>query len=253
MNGVLGGWQLSTKVFWHTGLPFSVTDANAALGNGGGDIFAQPLIAGPLQTSCGESSNYISGTSCLNANGFINSGDSSFTGYSQWSGLGRNSFRGPGYFDMDMALFKNFKLTERLNFGIGAQAFNVLNHPNFANPDSGYGDATFGQITGMLGTPTSPYGNFLGFDSSPRVLQVSGKITFKKARTKKRGAFGFPFFLSGHPFSGPSIASSSGMPKRAPVNTDSVLLTCLFLLFLSAIAALASYATAVVQHPGKIA
>ncbi len=178
MNGVLGGWQLSSKVFWHTGLPFSVTDANAALGNGGGTIFAQPLVAGPLQTSCGESSNYISGTSCLNTNSFINSGASSFTGYTQWSALGRNSFRGPGYFDMDAALFKNFKLTERLSFGLGAQAFNVLNHPNFNNPDSGYGDATFGQITGMLGTPTSPYGNFLGFDSSPRVLQVSGKITF---------------------------------------------------------------------------
>ncbi|MBV8808983.1 MAG: TonB-dependent receptor [Acidobacteriaceae bacterium] len=178
LNGVLGGWQLSSKIFWHTGLPFSVTDANAALGNGGGTILAQPLVSGSLQTSCGESNNYVSGISCLNANAFINSGASTFTGYTQWSQLGRNNFRGPGYFDMDMYLFKNFRITERLSFGLGAQAFNVLNHPNFGLPDSGLGDATFGQITSMVGTPTSPYGNFLGFDSSPRVLQISGKVTF---------------------------------------------------------------------------
>ena len=179
MNEVLGGWQLSSKVFWRTGLPFSVTDANAALGNGGGTILAQPVLgAGAPQTSCGASDNYISGTSCLNANAFINSGAATFEGYTMWSAQGRNTFRGPHYFDVDMALFKNFKVTERVNFALGAQAFNVLNHPNFANPDSGFGDPTFGQITAMTGTPTSPYGNFLGFDSSPRILQISGKITF---------------------------------------------------------------------------
>lgn len=178
MNEVFGGWQLSTKVFWRTGLPFSVTDANAALGNGGGTILAQPLVSTGLQTTCGESSNYVSGLPCLNANGFINSAAASFTGYTAWSQQGRNSFRGPNYFDVDMALYKNFKIAERVSLGIGAQAFNVLNHPNFGLPDSGLGDPTFGQITSMTGTPTSPYGNFLGFDSSPRVLQLSAKVTF---------------------------------------------------------------------------
>ena len=79
---------------------------------------------------------------------------------------------------MDAALFKNFKIAERVNFALGAQAFNVLNHPNFTHPDAGLGDSTFGLISSTTGTPTSPYGNFLGFDSSPRVLQISGKITF---------------------------------------------------------------------------
>ena len=39
-------------------------------------------------------------------------------------------------------------------------------------------DPTYGTITSMQGTPTSPYGNFLGFDSSPRVMQLSAKIVF---------------------------------------------------------------------------
>jgi hypothetical protein len=40
------------------------------------------------------------------------------------------------------------------------------------------GSSNFGQITSMAATPTSPYGNFLGFDSSPRVVQVSAKLVF---------------------------------------------------------------------------
>ncbi len=65
-----------------------------------------------------------------------------------------------------------------MHLGVGVQAFNVFNHPNFANPDSGLGDATFGQVTAMQNAPTSPYGTFLGFDSSVRVVQLSGKLTF---------------------------------------------------------------------------
>ena len=65
-----------------------------------------------------------------------------------------------------------------LQLGIGAQAYNVFNHPNFQNPDNFVGDPTFGQISAMQPMPTSPYGVFLGFDSSVRVVQVSGKIIF---------------------------------------------------------------------------
>jgi hypothetical protein len=92
----------------------------------------------------------------------------------------RNQFRGPHYFDMDLNLFKNFKIAERFNVAIGAQAFNAFNHPNFGLPNATFftGDTTFGAINTMQGTPTSPYGNFLGFDSSPRVMQLSAKIVF---------------------------------------------------------------------------
>lgn len=179
LNAALGGWQWSFKAFWRTGLPFSVTDNNTALGNFSDTILATPILGGgAAQTACGEGANYVSGTPCLNANAFLNAGAATFAGFSGWPGQGRNAFRGPNYFDVDMSLFKNFKLGERANFGVGAQAFNVLNHPNFYLPDSGYGDSTFGLISSMTSSPTSPYGNFLGFDSSPRVVQLSGKITF---------------------------------------------------------------------------
>jgi hypothetical protein len=79
---------------------------------------------------------------------------------------------------MDASLFRNFKIMERLTLAVGAQAFNVLNHPNFGLPDATLGDSTFGQVLGTAGTPTSPYGTGLGYDSSPRTVQLTGRIVF---------------------------------------------------------------------------
>ena len=114
---------------------------------------------------------------CLNASAFANTAAAGFA-YSSYPNQARNQYRGPNYFDLDMALFKTFALKERLNFGLGIQAFNVFNHPNFNPPDTELGSPQFGQILGMQGVPTSPYGNFLGFDSSVRVAQLSLKLTF---------------------------------------------------------------------------
>ncbi len=62
--------------------------------------------------------------------------------------LGRNAFRGPGYFNTDLSLRKNFKLNERLNLQIGANAYNVLNHPSaFA---AAAVDARIVQVTGKI-------------------------------------------------------------------------------------------------------
>jgi hypothetical protein len=174
LDSALGGWQVSGKIFWRSGLPFSVTDGNWALGNGGGTILATP-IGGAAQTSCGEGAAV---TPCLNASAFLNSGDPNFSNYTAWSSQNRNTFRGPHLFNMDTSLFRTFTYAERFKFAFGIQAFNVLNHPNFGLPDSTLGDSTFGQITGMASSPTSPYGVFLGYDSSPRTVQVTGKLTF---------------------------------------------------------------------------
>src|SRR4029077_3938980 len=157
---------------------------NGSLLNGGGTILAYPIAGTPAQSSCGRSSVFTNGspsfgtTACLNSAAFLDSASASFTGYTAWSTQTRNQFHGPNYFDMDMQLYKTFRLKERVSLGIGMSAYNVFNHPNFGLPDSGIGDSTFGQITGTVGTPTSPYGNFLGFDSSVRVVQLSAKIVF---------------------------------------------------------------------------
>ena len=182
LNYALGGWEWSGKMFWRGGLPYSVIDGNLEGGvvNGAMDQLATPIVGGnaPGQRPCGGGAASIDGTAtnpCLDAGAFLNTGLVATSGYSAQR---RNQYTGPRFFDMDMGLFKTFKVTEGVQLGIGAQAYNVFNHPNFQNPDNVYGDSTFGQINSMQPMPTSPYGVFLGFDSSVRVVQVSGKIIF---------------------------------------------------------------------------
>jgi hypothetical protein len=181
----INGWELSGKVFWRSGLPFSITDGNTNGGivNGTATILGYPVVGGnaPGQMSCGKGNATATAdptiAGCLNPAAFLDTSSVATPGFSP---MRRNQYYGPHFFDIDMALFKTFKITERVQFGIGAQAYNVFNHPNFANPNSTFvtGDTTFGQISSMTPMPTSPYGVFLGFDSSVRVVQIAGRITF---------------------------------------------------------------------------
>jgi hypothetical protein len=193
---LINGWQFSGKAFWRTGLPYTILDGNIdGLIVQGGDVSttAPPatVIGNAQPGGCGKSnaSFDLQGVpGCLSGAGLLDTA----TAFNNWLSVpgaaalasypaqARNQYRGPHYFDMDLNLFKNFKIGERFNFAIGAQAFNAFNHPNFGLPNANFftGDPTFGAINTMQGTPTSPYGNFLGFDSSPRVMQLSAKIVF---------------------------------------------------------------------------
>jgi hypothetical protein len=62
---------------------------------------------------------------------------------------GRDILRGPGSSNMDLALFKNFAITEVLKGQFRLQAYNLTNTPHFANPDSDLSHGTFGQINSV--------------------------------------------------------------------------------------------------------
>jgi len=181
LKAALGGWQWSGKVFARTGLPYTVLDGNAAGGiaQGGVDVTVGQQITGGASASCGAGAAYtnVSPRGCANAAAFADSSVPGFS-FSKFPTQTRNQFRGPNFVDFDMGLYKTFQIKERVNFGLGATAFNVFNHPNFNLPDNYLGDSTFGQILEMQGVPSSPYGNFLGFDSSVRVVQLSLKLNF---------------------------------------------------------------------------
>ena len=91
----------------------------------------------------------------------------------------RNSFRGPGYFNTDLSLRKTVRLNERYSFLIGANAFNVLNHVNFANPVANLNaGAALGTIQSTVTPPTSPYGAFAAAAVDARIVQLIAKLTF---------------------------------------------------------------------------
>ncbi len=167
-----GGWELSGVVFLHTGLPFTPTQTEFIFGNVGGSGVAQAVPTAGTPHKCGSSS---AKNPCLNASQFPTAGDPSqiFAPYD------RNQFFGPGYFDTDMTVAKSFPLFhEGVNLKLGMTAYNLFNHPNFANPDSNVTSSVFGSSLSTVSPPTSIYGAFLGGDASVRIVQFTGKISF---------------------------------------------------------------------------
>lgn len=83
--------------------------------------------------------------------------------------VGRNSFRGPNFYQVDTALVKNTKIHEGVNFQFRADLFNLFNILNPGNPVTGITSNTFGQQT------SAPTGISAG---APFNVQFAGKITF---------------------------------------------------------------------------
>jgi len=99
------------------------------------------------------------------------------------AGLGtqrRNQIYGPGFFDTDLTVMRNFKIPhwESATFSAGAQFFNLFNHPNF---DQLFGDVAspqLGSIIRSVSVPTSILGSCLGGDAAPRKIQIKAQLTF---------------------------------------------------------------------------
>jgi hypothetical protein len=174
VNGAFGGWTISQNFFVRSGLPLTVLDGATAgtptiapIANYNGNLIPAEVV-GQGQGSCTQ---YLVG--CLNSTGFV-----SATGLSAFPNQIRNQYRGPGFFDSDFTVNKNFKLTERFAFGIGANMYNVFNHSNFANPVNTFGAANFGQINLQAVPPTGPFGSFFAGAPSNRIIQFQGKLVF---------------------------------------------------------------------------
>jgi hypothetical protein len=173
MNFVESGWTLSQTYFYHTGYPYSVWDAagyaTSGLHNTSSvtDLLAT-FNGGPMASGCSTPD-----TACLSPSQFAPSrGESSF------GNTPRNAFRGPGYFNSDFSLLKNFPVTERVSFGLGATAYNIFNHASFSNPVQDVSSGQFGTIQQTVVPPTSPYGAFVGSSVSGRLVQVQARVTF---------------------------------------------------------------------------
>jgi hypothetical protein len=69
----------------------------------------------------------------------------------EYGTLGRNAGRGPGFTQLDFALSKTTRLTERLGMQLRIEMFDLVNHPNFANPSGILTDPNFGKSTSTIG------------------------------------------------------------------------------------------------------
>ena len=77
---------------------------------------------------------------------------------------GKNILRGPRFFNTDLGLIKNTRVTERTSVQFRAEFFNVFNHPQFSNPANNAALPTLGQITSA--------------SVNPRLVQLALKYVF---------------------------------------------------------------------------
>ena len=106
----------------------------------------------------------------------------SFTG--RQGTLGRNALRGFSIYQIDLALRRQFNLTEKWKLQLRAEFFNIFNHPNFGDPSGNLSaPATFGRSTTMFGRSLGSGGLNGGFSplyqiGGPRSIQLALKLQF---------------------------------------------------------------------------
>jgi hypothetical protein len=168
---ITGGWTFSSNIFWRTGVPYSVTTSLASsITNYGGSILGTEIAA--ASTSSCSSPNHP----CLLSSSFA----APKTPISSFGNMERNQFRGPHFFDADFSMLKHFHvpLTEASRFSVGAQFFNIFNHPNFDIPVNSLNSGNFGTIQSTVSVPTSVFGSFVGAAASGRIIELHAEFTF---------------------------------------------------------------------------
>ena len=173
------GFQLATIFQYQTGNPVNVV-AGSELWNGLTN-YSRPTLVGHYTISKQQAPGatnvtYIqnpAGTVCniaTYASGCVFEVQQNATGYTGLGTMPRNAISGPGFANLDMSGEKDTRLTERLNFNLRVDAFDILNHANFGQPSGNVQSTIFGQITAT---------RFLVGDAgSSRQLQISGKFVF---------------------------------------------------------------------------
>ena len=138
VRGVLGGWQTSSIVQTRSGVPVDPTLIPGFFG-----LPVRPDLTGqPVKLP-----NFDWPYRSYNVNAYTV--DPNFNG-DPGVGLGdagRNSLRAPGFFQWDLSLMKNFAVTEKVTVQFRADIFNILNHPNFGNPNVGICNAVAAPVT----------------------------------------------------------------------------------------------------------
>lgn len=143
---ILGGWELSGLFTARTGLPVNIT--------------MKPKTTPLDGNTSGQRPNYIGGsiyadpqTISATTDGWYNPAAFAYPAAGTYGNLGRNIAHGPGMYQIDSALHKQFVLSERLRMEFRGEAFNLFNHPVYKAPASTWtSTASFGTITGILNT-----------------------------------------------------------------------------------------------------
>lgn len=163
---VFNDWQVSVIAVAQSGSPLTITDSNAGAVYGNFENRAAKPISNPLTSGSLYSralGHYLDPAAFPSAPMVPNGVSPSDTDF----GTSSTGFlRGPGQRDVDLAVERSFRVTERVKFDFRSEFFNLTNTTNFANPNTNVssGPQSFGTITAT--------------SNNPRIIQFAGKILF---------------------------------------------------------------------------
>jgi len=173
-----GGWQLSAIASVHSNVPFTpmLSFDNADLQ--AVTISERPnLVGNPYSGFCPNGTRVGTPACWFNPSAFV------LPPPGQFGTAGRNSLRGPGFAQFDLAVRKAFHLARETQIVFGAEAFNLLNHPNFGVPTNtqspltlgGNGDAVFKNAAGDFADNSGRTFITVG---TARQIQLDARFTF---------------------------------------------------------------------------
>lgn len=163
---VLGGWQVSGILTLMSGSSLNISAPNASLNAPGNNNNPNYVGSGGLPVS-GDINFRATGNNqaaWFDKSVFVAPPANTF------GNVGRNAFKGPGFANVDLTIFRRFTITERLKAEFRVESFNFTNTPQYPNPDGGFGNATFGQVT------SAAIGN--SSDGGSRQIQLGLRLQF---------------------------------------------------------------------------
>ena len=140
-SSIFHGWGLDGIVHARTGFPISVLDTDYSQGFSFANVFRPNLAAGQpawISDPSAPGGRRLNGAAFKPAPDLVQ------------GNLGRNAIAGLGMWQIDLALRRDFTVSEGRTLQFRVEAFNALNHPDFADPVQFLSSPLFGQSASML-------------------------------------------------------------------------------------------------------
>jgi hypothetical protein len=185
LRGGLGGWSISGISTYRTGFPVNVVAGPTGPTVGGmtdpiqylgiGVAIDRPNVAGPIANFNPQpagSAGAPSTTSKVNGSAISNYAQS--LGLSQplignLGNFGRNVLRLNGQVNFDWNLYKNFHFSERVNFQIRSEFYNIFNQHAFL---------AMGSVNAVIPITSSQFGQYTQVSQGARTIQVGARVVF---------------------------------------------------------------------------